>query len=87
VTHQTHSGGKPYVRITFEPHDANKTRRVWAIKIGPCVYMRAGEDGGIWLDPKAPAAFDRREVIITGADIVEEPAGVSLHYGQMEVLP
>ena len=82
-THQTHYQGKPYVRLTFVPHGAEKKRTVWAIQEGPATYRRMTREGSIWHGRGGKA----QEIILALPHEVEaEPAGVSLHYARMEVL-
>ena len=88
MTHQTHDAkGRRYVQITFKPHDARRKVTRWALKVRPGYYVRADKDGGEWADPKAPSDVERIEIILTGQDVIERPAGVSLHYCKLEVLP
>lgn len=86
-THQTKDAkGRPYVQITFLPHNAKRKVTRWAIKVAPGHYLRASAEGGPWEDPKAPEGVQRTEIILTGADVVERPAGVDLHYARMELV-
>jgi len=83
---QTHFQGCPYVQITFKPAGEKKERTLWAIKLAAGKYMRAANGGGEWTDPKAAMHTVRKELILTGDEVVERPAAVNLTYGEMEVL-
>ena len=85
ITHQTHFEGNPYVQLTFMPHGAKKLRTVWAIQEGRIAFRRADPEGGVW--QKDDGKVVTEELIIVLPDEQKlKPAGVSLHYGQLEVL-
>lgn len=86
MTHQTHHQGHPYVRLTFTPAGSSRQRTVWAIQEGPNTFRRAADDGGPWQRKKGNTVTE--EVIIAlPHERTTDPAGVSLHYCRMEVLP
>lgn len=83
--YQTTHKGKPYVRLTFTPRGESKSRTVWAIQESECRFRRAARDGGPW--QKEFGRTVREELfIVNPAKCNIEPAGVSLHYGDLEVL-
>lgn len=78
-----------YRKITFLPHGSKRRRTCWAIKIkeanGLCYYKRCDKEGQSLFDVNPTTS--RTEIIITGAhEVIERPAVMNLHYGELEVV-
>lgn len=89
--HPSDSKGRPYVRLRFQPAGSKRHRTVWAVKTGPRSYVVTDnmgddtKDGGVQ-DGKR---VEKMEIVIVGPNdkIIEQPAGFSFKYGELEVLP
>lgn len=89
MTHQAHIRGKRYVRLTFTPHES-KRRTVWAIELSAGVYVvvsRSGERHRS-MGKQNGVTVEREEIILAAPEECRiEPAGMSLIYCRMELLP
>jgi hypothetical protein len=85
MTHQTHHQGRPYCRITVQLAGDPKKQTFWAIKLDDGRYLRAARDGGPY-EKELGDAVQQFLILTGGEEVTEKPAGVNLHYGQMEVL-
>lgn len=84
---------KEYVRITFKPAGAKRTRTVWAyvVRRNPdrVTYREVTEDGEDTYDGGTKDGIpveQRRLIVATPPEVRERPARMNVHYAMLEVV-